>query len=355
MKIFILHSRLSGYMAACWRELAQAHNVDIVACIWPNQHDAPFDESGFTGIGQLLDRREETSETLLAKINEFKPDAILTSGWIDKDYVKVCKAIKGTGIPIIAGSDTQWKGSLRQKIASFISPLHVQQIFDAIWVSGERQRQFAKNLGFEGHKCWDGYYACDYNNFVTAGNAVNFEERSGFITVGRLVPVKGLDTLAKAYSIYRERVSEPWGLNVIGAGPESAPLEAAGANMVGFIQPSELPAMMAKSKCFILPSRFEPWGVVVQEAACTGLPLIISDKCGASVHLLRDRWNGRSFHSESVDELVESMIWIHEQTEERHKELGANSKKLGEQYTPSRWSQSLIEGIGSLLAHAGIE
>jgi glycosyltransferase involved in cell wall biosynthesis len=345
MKLFILHSRLSGYMATCWRELVQSHNAEIMACIWPNQVDAPFDADAFSGIGTLHDRRQETAESLLQKIEAFKPDAILTSGWMDKEYVNVCRSIKGGGIPIIAGCDTQWKGSLRQHVASFIAPYHTQKLFDVMWVSGERQRQLAQKLGFVGHTCWDGYYACDYGSFFDAGNKVEANERSGFLTVGRLVPAKGLDTLAGAYAKYKTLVKDPWSLNVAGGGSESEALESAGATMMGFVQPVELPKMMAKSKCFILPSRFEPWGVVAQEAAASGLPLILSDACGASVHLLRDRWNGRSFDSGNVDELVAAMIWMHRQAVNDYAQMSERSKHLSSQYTPRRWANTLVGGL----------
>lgn len=345
MKLFILHSRLSGYMATCWRELVQSHNVEIMACIWPNQADAPFDAAAFSGIGTLHDRRKETADSLLQKIEAFKPDAILTSGWMDKEYVNVCRSIKGTGIPIIAGCDTQWKGSLRQHVASLIAPYHTQKLFDVMWVSGERQRQFAQHLGFTGHTCWDGYYACDYDSFFDAGNKIEPDERSGFLTVGRLVPAKGLDTLASAYAKYKKLVKDPWPLNVAGGGSESEALGSSGANMMGFVQPTELPEMMAKSKCFILPSRFEPWGVVAQEAAASGLPLIISDACGASVHLLRDRWNGRRFSSGNVEELVETMLWMHHQTEIDYAQMGEHSRYLSSQYTPQRWASIIMTGL----------
>ncbi|MDB4432930.1 glycosyltransferase, partial [Akkermansiaceae bacterium] len=102
---------------------------------------------------------------------------------------------------------------------------------------------------------------------------------------------------------------------------------------------------MRAASAFVLPSRFEPWGVVVQEAAASGLPLICSDACGAGVHLLRDRWNGRSFAAGDSDHLVECLLWMHQQSDQQLHELGRHSFELSRQYTPARWVEILLEGI----------
>jgi glycosyltransferase involved in cell wall biosynthesis len=169
-----------------------------------------------------------------------------------------------------------------------------------------------------------------------------------FCYIGRYVPEKGLDTLAEAYRIYSAQVESPWKLTCAGSGKCREELVAVGAEDRGFIQPEALPRFFAEASAFILPSRFEPWGVAVQEAAATGLPLILSDASGASVHLLRDRWNGRSFAAGDAAQLAECMLWTHLQSTEELTELGRNSFELSRQYTPDIWSQALLEGIDLL-------
>ena len=172
--------------------------------------------------------------------------------------------------------------------------------------------------------------------------------RKSFAFVGRYAPVKGLDTLAEAYRIYSSQVKSPWKLICAGRGECREQLLSAGAEDRGFIQPSDLPQFLAEATVFILPSRFEPWGVVVQEAAATGLPVIVSDVCGAGVHLLRDRWNGRSFAAGDAQHLAVCLLWMHQQTDEQLAELGRNSFELSKQYTPDRWARTLLEGVEGL-------
>lgn len=378
MKLLILHRRLSGYFISCLRELSQLPELRILTVAWPNQKDAPFDVSVFEGIGEVCNRDDFDFDELSELARNFAPSCVLLSGWSDSGYVKLCKHLKKQGVPIVSSCDTQWKGSLRQYLASWIAPWHVQIFIDVFWVSGERQRQLVEKLGYTGSRCWDGVYACDWNLFsavaekrfqkgdnidlrpeeieshwntepaslstqVSAGTSEHSSKAFAF--VGRYAPEKGLDTLAEAYRIYSAQVEASWKLICAGQGECQSLLLDAGAEDRGFIQPEALPGFLAGADAFILPSRFEPWGVVVQEAAATGLPIIVSDACGAGVHLLRDRWNGRSFASGDATHLADCLLWMHQQADAQLAELGRNSFELSKQYTPKRWAQTLIEGF----------
>ena len=386
MKILVLHLELSGYFIA---SLARLFEADVTGKVvaWPNPSDAPFDAAVLGAVGEVANRNDYSDGALLAMALEFNPDVVLVCGWSDAGYVKVCRDLKARGVLIVSGCDTQWKGSLRQHVASVIAPCHVQRFIDVVWVSGERQRQLAAKLGYTGDRCWDGYYACDWSRFAAVDRRLDIVDgssdheslsgcdasntdlsspcsdsrpancdlaspisnlRKSFAFVGRYAPVKGLDTLAEAYRIYSSKVESPWKLICAGKGECREQLIAAGAEDRGFLQPEALPAFLGEASAFILPSRFEPWGVVVQEAAATGLPVIVSDVCGAGVHLVRDRWNGRSFAAGDAQHLAVCLLWMHRQSDEQLAELGRNSFELSKQYTPDRWARTLLEGVEGL-------
>lgn len=119
-------------------------------------------------------------------------------------------------------------------------------------------------------------------------------ERPIVICVARLAPEKGLDTLVRAASLARSRPV----LLVVGEGPEQSSLEAQSAllgveaRFVGDLPWAQISEAYAAADIFALLSRHEPWGVVVTEAAASGLPLVLSDQIGAGFDLLRPGENG---------------------------------------------------------------
>lgn len=347
-RVAVLFSRLSGYMAASLRALRERHGVELLVYRRPPVREAPFEERHFEWISQLYNRNEATPRQMLDTIERFRPDAVFMSGWMDKGYLKVAKALKQRNVPVVAGSDTQWVGSLRQQVGRIISPWYLSSAIDVLWVAGERQRQLAENLGFTGPRCWSGVYACEWDRFADIYRNAPTERTRAFLYVGRYVSVKGLDVLLDAYRMYRRRASNPWPLICAGAGPERGLLEGQeGVIERGFIQPDQLPALFAEASAFVLPSRKEPWGVVVQEAAAAGLPLICSEACGAAVHLLQDRYNGFLFETGNPRHLAQCLVDMAAVSPEVWSTMSRRSHALSMQYTPERWANTLVQGISS--------
>jgi glycosyltransferase involved in cell wall biosynthesis len=115
------------------------------------------------------------------------------------------------------------------------------------------------------------------------------------LSVARLAPEKGLDTLIQAAAL----AADPRMVVVLaGAGPEHRRLTALGVELgVRLVLAPQLPwGRIAEryviADVFALLSRHEPWGVAVNEAAASGLPLVLSDCVGAAVDLLEDGRNG---------------------------------------------------------------
>lgn len=347
MKVLSLHSRFSSFFSACFREAVGRHGVQInLICSKPSS-DAPFDDEiiGQSGAQLIAFREEMTVEQMMEEVERFSPDIILTSGWMFKDYLQVCRLFRNQGGRVAAFCDTAYRGSFRQQVGCLMAKWLIHPAINVVWVAGERQRDYAKRLGFRSRDIWEPMLCCDWERF-DAERPSDPNLGCGFIFVGRLVEVKAFDILIKAYQRYRKSVLEPWPLKVVGSGPmDKLASSIDGVELLGFIQPSCLPEAMAKGRVFVLPSVFEPWGVVLQEAATLGLPVIASDACGASVHLLRDGWNGYLVESGSVDELAKAMLRMHNLTNERRCVMGRNSYELSKQYTPARWAETLVEGI----------
>ena len=173
-----------------------------------------------------------------------------------------------------------------------------------------------------------------------------------FLFVGRFVSEKGVDQLTRAYQSYRERATNPWPLVCCGAGALSSHLEGRpGIRVEGFVQPDRLREILASSGCLVLPSTFEPWAVVVHEAASAGLVILASKNVGASVHLVQDNYNGYIFDGLDVNGLAALMSHIGNLSDERLDAMSRASHLLSKQFSPARWADTLLESLQTSPVH----
>src|SRR5262249_16541028 len=75
----------------------------------------------------------------------------------------------------------------------------------------------------------------------------------------------------------------------------------------GFQAPEALPAYFGRSDVFVLPSRHDGWGVVVNQALAAGLPIISSDAVGAGLDFVENSVNGMCIPADDVESLYSAM------------------------------------------------
>jgi glycosyltransferase involved in cell wall biosynthesis len=77
--------------------------------------------------------------------------------------------------------------------------------------------------------------------------------------------------------------------------------------MPGFINQQDMPKLLGACDLFVLPSENEPWGLIVNEAMCAGLPIVVSAAAGCATDLVRQGENGFVFAAGSVDALADAL------------------------------------------------
>ena len=111
----------------------------------------------------------------------------------------------------------------------------------------------------------------------------------------------------------------------------------------GFVQPDQMGKFIKDTSIFILPSKFEPWGVVVHEYATAGFPMIVADGVGAAEKYVVDGVNGHTFkrgNTESLKLAFEQMMRL---TDKEYVKMSRESSRLGNEFTPADWAKKLIE------------
>jgi glycosyltransferase involved in cell wall biosynthesis len=235
--------------------------------------------------------------------------------------------------------DNQWNRTPRQLLGIATRGLYLHPYFDAGFVAGHRQRVFMKLLGFEDRRIFDGFYSCDVNSFTPQSDVAGpTGVPRSFLYVGRLVDDKGIAELIAAYRLYRERVDHPWPVVVAGQGPLGAALvNEAGVELRGFVQPHELPSTFAASSVLLVPSRYEPWGVVVHEAVSAGLGVIATTAVGSADLLVEPGVNGCVVPVGDVVALADAMQWAHELSDSEWITVATSSRVLSSLRSPQSW------------------
>jgi glycosyltransferase involved in cell wall biosynthesis len=144
--------------------------------------------------------------------------------------------------------------------------------------------------------------------------------RRRIVYSGRLAPLKRVDLLIDAFAQIAN-IRPNWDLLIIGDGPLREELEKrvpeslrSRVTWAGFIaEQSIVSALYRASDALVLASDFEPWALVINEAAAAGLAMVASDVVGAAPELVRDGVNGRVFPHGDLPQLVQC---LHEVTDE---------------------------------------
>jgi glycosyltransferase involved in cell wall biosynthesis len=242
--------------------------------------------------------------------------------------------------------DNCWFGTVKQWIGVLSAPFFVHRLADAIWVPGERQSQFASKLQFRQSAILHGLYSGDSSAFAATYEARVHQKqpvKRVFVFVGRMVEVKGIPTLIAAYRLYRSRTQNPWPLVCYGQGPLASMLRAEqGIVVEGFVQPEDLPVKLANAACLVLPSSFEPWAVVINEATAAGMLVLASGVVGAVPHLVQNNYNGFIFDVGDADGLAWLMNRVSRMDDQKLNLMAAASSLLAKQFTPARWADTLL-------------
>jgi len=215
------------------------------------------------------------------------------------------------------------------------------QRFAATIVGGDRGWQYARYLGFPDRNIFYSVYGCDFDTFRSAGaqRREGAEYPHSFVYVGRYAEVEGMDLLIRAYSEYRKRRADAWPLHCYGKGDlQPVLMKMPGVVDHGFLQPSALAGELSGHGVMVLPSYYEPWGVVVAEAAATGMPVICSGACCSGLDLVRHLYNGLTFASGDSDALTDCFLWMHDHPEQLAV-MGKRAQVYAGAYSAQVWAE----------------
>ncbi|WP_018290106.1 glycosyltransferase family 4 protein [Verrucomicrobium sp. 3C] len=367
MRLLICYAHFGPYHLARARALLKRRGIDPVFVeLSQTQKSHPWlgekEERGIpvfslcTGAFEQIDQREAAFR-MREFLDQVTPDVIATAGY---------------GLPVLQRA-TWWarqrrKGSVllfettrhdkrRNPLMEGLKRWMIPRLFNTGFVGGLRHREYLIELGIPSDRIWGPHSVVDNDFFSIGAQRTRAQEeiwrkRLGlplryFLFTGRLAPEKNVFGLLRAYRAYRDQGGDR-SLVLLGDGPLRAEFERyVQEHRIpevihrGFVPTAELPPYYALSDCFVLPSTIEPWGLVVNEAMASGLPVIVSDTCGCAPELVQ-AGNGFLFSPGESDRLAALLAKIGAMTDKERRGLGKESERIIRHLSPDQWAEGLV-------------
>jgi 1,2-diacylglycerol 3-alpha-glucosyltransferase len=318
----------------------------------------------------------ERLDVLNRALEETRPDVLVIPGWSGWHAFPALEWSLTKRVPVVVMSEstaideprTRWKESVKRRYIRLCS---------TAFVGGERHAQYLIQLGMPPNRIFDGYDVVDNQYFADASERARSSAEDWrrqlmlptkyFLASARFIEKKNLETLLRAYAKYRGAImgrgaskDQLWDLTILGDGPLHAAMlslrEQLGliecVHLPGFRQYDELPAYYALAGAFVHPSVVEPWGLVVNEAMACGLPVLVSDRCGCTPTIVRDRENGRVFDPYNVEAIANCLLEMTRSTGESRQEMGRVSKRIIAEFGTDRFATGLHAASVAALSQA---
>lgn len=175
---------------------------------------------------------------------------------------------------------------------------------------------------------------------------LNIKEEKVILSIGQFIPRKGIDVLLKASKNLPDNI----GIYIIGGDPTKEYLELiknlslTNIHFVKFQSKINLSNFFLASDLFVLPTREDIWGLVINEAMAYGLPVVTTDKCVAGTELISNNKNGLIIAADNHDQLNKAIVECLKDEKELL-EMSKNSLKTIKEYSIENMAATTIEII----------
>lgn len=309
----------------------------------------------------LAVQRRLLEKDLCRRLDRLQPEAVAISGWVEPESIAALSWAKRNRIPTVLFSDSQEHDAERSWMREAIKKVVIRE-FDSALVSGRSAALYLRKLGMSREMIFEGYDVIDNDYFARRTERLRSGSQSAgaeglpprFILAScRFIPKKNLCSLVLAYDKYRKQNNSPFPLVLLGQGPEGPKLDAliselgigSLVTLPGFVDYQRLPEFYANAICFVHFSLVEQWGLVINEAMASGLPVIASNTCGAAIELLRDRVNGFTVDPHNVASLSSALQRVHNMSDQERMAMGLRAKTTVALFSPERFAFGVVEAL----------
>lgn len=294
------------YRIPAWNQMAMAADIrlHIIFCCErePNRAwDLPEMEFDRTYLRErittLKDRYVHNNIDVFAALKRVAPDVIITSGFNPTHLYAFAYARLKAAVHV-AMTDGTLESERNLTALHRVLRRYVYARSAAFISASEGGKKLFESYGISAGRCFQACLCVDNADYLPAFEPP--EPRFDFIFCGRIEAVKNplfvLEVALRVAKNLGRRISVLY----VGSGSLEDEVRAAAARhpelldvtLSGFAMRQELPALYRAARLFLFPTRWDPWGVVANEACAAGLPVLVSPYAGAAGELILDGENG---------------------------------------------------------------
>lgn len=338
VKALIIHNYLSPYRIPLFQELAGRFDLDvwILGDIGKlREWQEPAEDPGFRwrrlpnigiGLGSRY-ARLTINPALPVDLARSKHDVIICCGWDMPAMFYAAAYARATRTPFVL-----WAGSTPRE-TTFIRRVTMAPVrwlvrsADAWIAYGTRAKDYLVSIGADSYRTVCAYNTVGIDAIARAAmsaddvnairDSIGLDDGPVILYCGNVLRLKGVDVLIRAFAKLLQLVPTAQ-LVIVGGGKDAGNFRQLAADLkidsrvhwVGYAPPDTIGAYYGLADVFVLPSRSEVWGLVLNEAMAAGLPVIASDAAGAAADLVIENEAGFTFPSEDAGSLADRLAFV---------------------------------------------
>ena len=323
----------------------------------------------YSPITSYQNRLGLVNPTIWNELRKNRPDVVVLTFWMNPTWWVAALASLWFRIPTLYMTDTNLqvelsKGRWQAFVKEILLGKGMFRLSSGFLCSGEANKQLFRHWGVPDEKLVPFAYSWGYQALLQGADELKLQKKQmkaqlgipdeAFVILfcGRLSKEKRPMDLLEAY----RRVSSPHKALIFVGDGELRPLlqdfvdshSLDSVSLFGFQNRREISKYYAISDVLVLPSSRETWGMVVNEAMCFGLPVVVSDQVGAASDLVMDGKNGFIFPFGNVEALANNIKQLMELSEEERSAMGMRSSELIKEWSERDLGECLVQYLDSI-------
>jgi glycosyltransferase involved in cell wall biosynthesis len=295
--------------------------------------------------------------TIKSELKRIKPDVVVASGFSILSFFAV-RYCKKSSIPYLIGTGATAHRDRNDKISLLKTPVRKYIINNAkgFFVYGKSAIEYLRKFNVKDDRIFFTINTVDTTKFSEIGNARKYNDKSelNLLYVGNVNKSKGIKYLLDAYK-YLHKISDiKTNLHIVGGGDKldyfinyARKKELSNVIFTGAVKNTDVYKYYEKSDIFVFPTLDDVFGLVLVEAAASGLPIISSLFAGGSVDVIKENYNGLIINPMNTIDFAEKIKKLIEDSSLRRK-MSLNSLEIiKKEINLDNYAKEFVRGIES--------